>query len=173
MSHPHRMSLGRVESSPVKPSPRFCRAVLAQIFNRDNWQNDVTWAEAAVITGAKLLKDAGHEDDHITAIFRFFRDSIIRWVYEMDGVPNIARNMLVLVIMDNRRASLVGVPYDLRVFDFRHGVEATGAPVPILQLSVTLSALLGLLVVPAELDWSDHAAKEEPVAASPGHPDSP
>lgn len=172
MRHSHLL-LTRVEGSPVRPSSRLCRAVLAQVFNRDNWKDDVTWAEATVIMAAKLLKDAGHEDDHIVAIFRFFRDSIIRWTEELDGLPNKAYNMLVLAIMDNRRASLAGAPRDMRVLDFRHGVEATMAPVPILQLSVTLSALLGLLVELPESDQPDHAAEEAPEAASPDHPVGP
>lgn len=174
MSHPRRLSLTRVENSPVGPSPRACRAVLAQVFNRDDWTSGVTWAEAAVILAAKLLKDAGYDDDHVVAIFRYFRDSIVRWADTMEGMPDEARNMLVLVIMDNRRASLLGAPYDSRIFEFRMGVQATPAPpVPILQLSVALSGLLSLLVASAGSDPSCHAGAEEPAVAASDRPASP
>jgi len=170
---PHLLSLSRVEGSPVKPSSRFCRAVLAQIFNRDNWQDDVTWAEATVIMGAKLLKDAGHEDDHITSIFRFFRDSIVDWTKQIEESPCDAWNLLILAIMDNRRALLLGAPHDQSVFDFREGVETTKLPVPIFQVSVTLSGLLSLIVDPVQSDRSVHEAVEATEAALPDRPVDP
>lgn len=187
MSHLYRLSLGRVEGSPVKPAPRFCRAVLAQVFNRDNWQDDVTWAEATIIMGAKLLKDAGHEDDHIVSIFRFFRDEIIKWTDEMAartavdehvrGHPNRSSsdtwNMLVLAVMDNQCATLIGVHCDRKVFDFRRGIEATDVPVPILQVSVTLSSLLELVVAPEPPARSAREGVGAPGAAVPSRPAGP
>lgn len=170
------ISLGQVEGSPIHPTPKTCRAVLAQVFNRDNWQDDVTPAEAVVILASKLLADSGHDGDHIVSIFRYFREDIEYWAKHVSGSLRMANNLLVLTIMDNRRASLIGPLHDRRcqgerrVFEFKEGVEATASPVPILQLSVTLSGLLALIVEPAGPSSSHRAGVAAPVVASPDHP---
>ena len=139
--------------------------------------------------GAKLLKDSGHEDDHIVSIFRFFRASITKWTKEMAertadsehardmGRPHSSPcdtwSMLALAIMDNRRAMLIGVSSDRRLFEFREGVETTNAPVPILQVSVTLSSLLELVVLPAQPARPARAKAGAPEAGSPDHPAVP
>lgn len=130
------MTIDELRATPFKPSKKDIRTVMSSVFGHTD-VDECSAIEATVVLAYKVLRDTGHEVEQLLAIFQFFREAIEEWSWDKNR-----RSPLVLVISNNRYASVLVKPSDKRLYDFRKftQVRPTDAPI-VLQVSVVLSGL--------------------------------
>jgi len=163
------ISQKQLNDSPIKPGSGLVRTVVASVFNRDVTDDDkLSETETMAVLGSQLLLDVGHTLQHVQAIFRHYRETMEQW-------GQTKRTPLLLTVLDNQVTSLLADLLTNRsYFDFRKATEvAEGWGPPILQVGISLSRLLALVVGDQQARQPRRAQAEAVEAEQPAGPDGP
>ena len=149
------LDISDVIRTSIGPDSAHVRTVLAGVFNRDihnGHSEEISEHEAVVVLAAKMLLDMGHKSGYVQAIFRLNKERLLG--KRLDGVLPV-----LLSISDNRYAVVFGDVNDyVPVYDYTTGERCAMPGTPLLQLSINLTKLLGIVRATAA-DRESHAPK--------------
>lgn len=159
------VTLDELMATTFKPTKKDIQVVMSGVFGISSC-DAYSPLEAMVVMAYKILRDTGHDVEHLLASLQYFLEDIIAWEHDGCRVP------LTFMIVNNRYASVFSLPARKRLYDLREfrQVELMDELL-LLQVLVGLSGLYALAGGKLPHQLRSPPAAESAEAAQSASPD--